>query len=270
VNDIQIVTSSPEAFLVNSFLLPTDTGVVVVDTQFLLTPAAAVADAVAATGRPLQAIILTHPHPDHCNGTGLLLQRFGSVPVYATPAVRAALPAIAAEKLAFWKPIHGAEYPDVTILPTETLGATLTIGGLTIHAEDVGAAESAANTVLHLPATDTLIASDLVYNAVHPWLVEGRSGAWLAALAALKSRHPTARRVHAGHGAPGTPALLDAQAAYITRFRALVAGALVDNTVPDAAKPAIIDTMKAEFPGFALDMLIGMNIDGVAAELAGK
>ncbi|EQD40202.1 metallo-beta-lactamase family protein, partial [mine drainage metagenome] len=44
-----------------------------------------------AVGKPLRAVLITHGHPDHYNGTGELLNGLGKVPVIATANVDRAM-----------------------------------------------------------------------------------------------------------------------------------------------------------------------------------
>ncbi len=84
-SDVARFASGEHGFAVNSWLVPTERGVVVIDTQFTVTEADRLVQAVIREGRPLKAIIITHPHPDHYNGTCRLLE-LARVPVYATQA----------------------------------------------------------------------------------------------------------------------------------------------------------------------------------------
>jgi len=104
--EIDRFVSSEKAFAVNSWLVPTRTGIVVIDTQFTVSEADRLVDAVKHIGTPLKAIIITHPHPDHFNGTCRLL-RLAKVPVYATQATIEGVHATAAAKRAQWKPAMG-------------------------------------------------------------------------------------------------------------------------------------------------------------------
>jgi glyoxylase-like metal-dependent hydrolase (beta-lactamase superfamily II) len=61
--------SSPDAFFVNSFIIEGVRSLVLVDTQFVISEVSVVADRIAAMQKPLAAILITHPHPDHYNGS---------------------------------------------------------------------------------------------------------------------------------------------------------------------------------------------------------
>jgi glyoxylase-like metal-dependent hydrolase (beta-lactamase superfamily II) len=80
---IHVYTAPADKFFVNSFLIETLTGVIVVDTQFLVSTAEALGARLDALGKPLAAVIITHPHPDHYNGLPVLMRNRAPVPVYA-------------------------------------------------------------------------------------------------------------------------------------------------------------------------------------------
>jgi glyoxylase-like metal-dependent hydrolase (beta-lactamase superfamily II) len=121
-------TSSESGFAVNSWLVPTNTGLVVIDTQFTVSEADKLAASVLAAGRPLRAIMITHPHPDHYNGTCRLL-KIAQVPVYATQSTIEGMRATADAKRAQWKPTYGNDYPDETCFPDTLLPAS---GGVSV------------------------------------------------------------------------------------------------------------------------------------------
>ncbi len=267
---IHTYSSPPEAFLVNSFLIETTNGVVVVDTQFLVTPAKMLKQKVAAMGKPLLGVIITHPHPDHFNGTAILLDGLGNVPIYATQATYDGIKETEAAKRDYWTPTYKDEYPISTLLPTEIVksGEPLVMDGLSLIIDDLGVGESSDITVIYLPEQEQLIASDLVYYRVHPWLAEGRSHLWLQQLEVVKARYGDVTQMFNGHGESSTLQGLDDQIDYITTFRELVAQRVQDGVVSSAQKAEIRTIMLEKYPTHPLDFLIELNIDGIAKELA--
>jgi glyoxylase-like metal-dependent hydrolase (beta-lactamase superfamily II) len=267
-SNVTIYASPEEAFLVNSFLVDTDSGILLIDTQFLVSPAKTLREKLIQTQRPLKAVIISHPHPDHFGGTAIVLEGQATVPVYAVQATYDGIKATESGKREFWTPIYKAEYPPTTLLPNKIVrsGETLVIDGLQVIIDDLGAGESSDITVIWFPQNKQLIVSDLVYNRIHPWLAEGRSESWLKQLELVKQRYKDAQMVYAGHGAAGTLALLEEQAGYIRVFRDLVFGAVKNGQVSKDDKKRITDQLKLLYPAYPMEGLIAYNIDGVAGE----
>lgn len=74
---------------VNSGLVRTREGLVVIDTGLDRTAANRILRAAAALGAPVRAVLNTHAHADHFGGNAQILRK-STVPVYA-PAVEAAV-----------------------------------------------------------------------------------------------------------------------------------------------------------------------------------
>jgi glyoxylase-like metal-dependent hydrolase (beta-lactamase superfamily II) len=263
-------TSAPDKFFVNSFIIEGLRGLVLVDTQFVLSEAQALAGKLAALGKPLSGIIITHPHPDHYNGLATILAAHPGTPVFATPATAAGIQATAEPKRAYWTPLVGNDYPQEFAFPNHVIqdGESISLDGIELRAVDFGAAECADNVAFALPQLDTVIISDLVYNRVHPWLAEGRSGKWLDALARATQLFGGARALLPGHGAAGGVDLLAAQSDYITAMREAVAG-VAGGGLDAAGKAAIRARMTGLYPDFELASLIEANAEGIAGETAG-
>ncbi|MEB3212393.1 MAG: MBL fold metallo-hydrolase [Leptolyngbyaceae bacterium] len=265
------VFKSPEpAFLVNSFIIETQNGIIVIDTQFLVSEARKLKQEVEKLSKPLLGVIVTHPHPDHFNGVGILCENL-EVPIYATQSTLDAIIDIEAGKREFWKQTYGDDYPDSTTLPNQIVRSKedLVIDDVSLVIDDLGAGESSDITVIYVPSEKALIASDLLYNKVHPWLAEGRSKAWVKQIEYVKSTYVETEIVYAGHGSEGNLDVLDGQIEYIQFFQELVSNYLqADEELDDTAKAKIKQTMQTQYSGYPLEFLIEMNADGVAKELA--
>jgi glyoxylase-like metal-dependent hydrolase (beta-lactamase superfamily II) len=143
------------------------------------------------------------------------------------------------------------------------------VGGTEIVMEDLGAAETSDNTILFLPQENVLIASDLIYNNVHPWLAEGHSAAWLDKLQIIKRRYSAVRQVYAGHGEPAGVDVFDKQISYIQFVREQVAAGLAAGQMSTATKAKVSAAITDRFKGYQLQFLVDLNVDGVAGEMAG-
>ncbi len=264
------VVASEQDFAVNSWLVPTQHGIVVIDTQCTLPEASKLVQAVVRTGRPLQAIIITHPHPDHYNGACQLLA-LARVPVYGTQPTIDGIRSTADAKRKQWKPTYGKDYPDSTCVPDHVAprSGSVRIGGLEFQFRDYGPGEASGESIILAPALRAAFVGDLIYNHVHPWLAEGRSTQWLVQLDSLTKDVPVDWTVYPGHGGAGGVELIDTQRRYISEFRATIQAQLgPSGLAPDATK-AIVKGVRARYPGWPLAMLIPMNTEAVAKELAG-
>jgi hypothetical protein len=176
-------------------------------------------------------------------------------------------------KRAYWTPIIGADYPQRFAFPDVTISDReyLSIDGIELVVNDFGPTECSDNSAIELPQIDSVIISDLVYNRVHPWLAEGRSELWLAALADAKRRFSSSHVLYAGHGAAGPLSIIDEQAAYINAAREVVAKAMrEDQQLTDATKASVQQTILAAHQNWPLEMVIEMNTVGLANEIRAK
>jgi len=267
-----VTYSAAEAgLLVNSYLVDTGDGIVVVDTGLLRSDARALRARLDALRAPLRAVLLTHPHPDHVNGTAELL-RAVDVPVYATPAVAAAIEASAAAKRAQWGPVYGDEWPDTVVTPTDPVpdGGSVVVGGVTFTVHDCGPAESDADSVWTAADDDGSVAfvGDLVFSGTHSYLADGHTGDWLAVLDAMEERLAGIRTLLPGHGPAAGPELWQRQRRYLLMVREAVRGRAERGTLTDPARDALVATMTRFAPDAPLSWLVGLGADAVARELA--
>lgn len=130
---LEVYTADSNAFSVTSTLIYGSIEVILVDAQFRISDARRLADRIAATGRRLKAIIVTHPHPDHYFGLATLLEQFPGTPVYISAAGAHGFPEVATAKIAQWTPIYGAEMPSRVPTPQVLPAEPLTVDGQAIE-----------------------------------------------------------------------------------------------------------------------------------------
>jgi glyoxylase-like metal-dependent hydrolase (beta-lactamase superfamily II) len=265
--DVLRFESAERGFAVNSWLVPTDTGLIAVDTQFTTGEARKLVQAIKETGLPLKAIIITHPHPDHYNGTCQLLE-FAQVPVYATQATIEGILATAEAKREQWKPVYRDGYPDSTCVPDHPVpdGGRLTLDGLDLEILDYGAGEAGGESIVLAPSLRAVFVGDLIYNKTHPWLAEGRTELWLAQLERLSEEFPYGWTLYPGHGPAEGAAAIMGQYNYILEFRDAVEAKLPAGLDSKATKD-LSDEIEARYPGWPLAASISMNAAAVAEEL---
>ena len=261
---LEVYTADSNAFSVTSTLIYGRTEVILVDAQFRTSDARRLADRVAATGRRLKAIIVTHPHPDHYFGLATLLERFPGTPVYISAAGARGFPEAATAKIAQWAPLYGAEMPSQVPTPQVPPTEPLTVDGQAIEviADLQGDELVKSNSVVWVPSLRALIAGDVVFQGTHVWLAESNAEtrqAWLGSLRRLGALQPNI--VVPGHKRSGDlPNSSDALAftsQYITDFDAAKAVsnnadslvAAVQRKYPTLGLPLILTfAAKAAFP----------------------
>ena len=272
---IHTYTAAENGLFVNSYLLETPTGVVVVDTNLLVSDITALRARLAALHKPLLGIFLTHAHPDHFNGVAELV-RGHEVPVYATAGVAKTIREIADAKRAQWGPVYGPEWPAETYYPNTELpdGAKVDLDGLTITAHELGAGESHADSYLLMRPTDgepVAFIGDLAFHGTHPYTADGHTTAWQATLDRLVPELAGVRSLLPGHGVPAGVELLADQRRYVMFYREMVRR-LSGHTgqLDDPAKTELEAAMRQFLPDAPLTWMIGLGADAVGAELAAE
>jgi len=187
-NTTTLVYSEREALLVDTFLSDGQT--------------AELAEWVAASGRRLSTIYITHGHPDHFFGLKLLRDRFPEARAIATPevvdAMQAALQPVSVEN---WRRRFPELIPNSLTVAERLDRPAFKLEGNDIIAVDIGHTDTDYTTCLHVPSIALVIAGDAIYNGTHPYLVESNHEgllAWLAAIDKIEALKPQA--VVVGHG----------------------------------------------------------------------
>lgn len=258
------------AFPVNAYIVEGSEGLVVVDSLLTDTASKDLRARVDAIGKPLQGVLLTHPHPDHYARLGNLVAGL-DVPIYAVPGVNDVVRRDDAAKDTLISGMFGPEWPTNRVFPTDTAseGDSLNFGpGLSFDVMDIGPAESFHDSVFRLQgAAPTAFVGDLIFSLMHAYMADVQNPAWLAAIDRLKVDLDEETLLYVGHGAPVTPALLDWQKSYIDLFDKAVQEA--DWSDPEAATAAVMQAMSAYLPSEALAFLLQLSI-APNAQAAGK
>jgi glyoxylase-like metal-dependent hydrolase (beta-lactamase superfamily II) len=180
---------------------------VLVDPFMTVEQATALADWVAAKGKSLTTIYITHGHGDHWFGAGTLLERFPNTRVVATPnTVKVMRHHASPEVLAFWKTSFPSQIPDRLVVAEELQGKVIDLEGHQLIPVELGHTDTDHTTCLHVPDLGLVVAGDAAYNDVHLYLAESSAQTrreWIAALDKIESLAP--RAVVASHKRPDNP-----------------------------------------------------------------
>jgi glyoxylase-like metal-dependent hydrolase (beta-lactamase superfamily II) len=143
---------------------------VLTDPGFTTDQARALGDWVAAKGRNVTDIFITHGHGDHWFAAALWDKVYPGIP----PA-----------------PVTAATVP----------GNRFTLEGHDLVIVEVGHADTDDNSVLHVPDLGLVVAGDVIYNGAHLYLGEsvlvGGFGSWRDAIGTVEALGP--RHIVAGH-----------------------------------------------------------------------
>ena len=197
---------------------------VLVDAFMTVKQADALVDWVAASGKNLTTIYITHGHGDHWFGIGALLERFPNARAVATPEVVKVMRQQATPEFLekFWKAGFPGQIPDRLVIAEELKGNVIDLEGHDLVAVKLGHTDTDHTTCLNVPAVGLVVAGDAVYNDVHLYLVESKAKSrqeWISALDKIESLNP--RAVIAAHKRPSNddnPRIIEETRQYIRDF----------------------------------------------------
>ena len=202
----------------NMGLVAGDDGVTSIDlasterrTRAYLEAAASVAGALP------RRVVLTHAHPDHCNGASLLPE--AEIIAHRTVAEELQVPHRMAPHI-FEPYEQGDVRPRVPTLVFDD-GVTLDPAAMRMEVRHPGMrAHTRGDAYVWLPAQRVLFTGDLVFHGGTPFALSGSPSGWLRALEQMAALDPLI--VVPGHGDVGGPELIEPVAAYL---RFLIAAA---------------------------------------------
>ena len=197
---------------------------VLVDAFLTVEQAHAAVEWIAASGKNLTTIYITHGHGDHFFGIGALLDRFPNAKAVATPNVLKVMrQQMSPEFVAtFWNARYPGQIPEHLVLAEELKGNVIDLEGLDLVVVEVGHTDTDHTTCLHVPSVGLVVAGDAAYNDVHLYLMESNPRTrqeWISALDTIEELKP--RAVIAGHKKPEKddgPRIIEETRQYIRDF----------------------------------------------------
>jgi glyoxylase-like metal-dependent hydrolase (beta-lactamase superfamily II) len=252
----KVYTASPQGAAVDSTLVLGERKAMLIDAQMIVPDAKGVADMVAASGRELETIVITHFHPDHHLGLAVIAERFPGARIVAHPAIapkiNAAAPAILAQRRAQ----NPAAFADRTI-PVTALEGRLALEGETFELVGPLRGDTELITPVWIPQLKAMVAADLVFAGTHVWVAESATAdildGWRRSLDLLMAYQPAV--IVPGHRTPDAP--YDASGiAHVRRYLDAWQNALAITQTAAALKAAMLERV-GSLPGeFMLDRAV--------------
>jgi glyoxylase-like metal-dependent hydrolase (beta-lactamase superfamily II) len=186
---------SPQA----STLIYGATDAVLTDPPITGDQARVLGDWVAAHGRNLTDIFITHGHGDHWFTAALLAERFGAR-VVASAGTIAQMRTAAATRQFLWDKLY-ADVPPSPVTAVTVPDNRFTLEGHELVIVEVGDTDASDTSVLHVGDLGLVVAGDVIYNGVHMYLAQvaivGGFEPWRAAIDKVEALEP--RHIVAGH-----------------------------------------------------------------------
>lgn len=224
IGGADIFTADLWGAAVDSAIIVGEESAVLIDAQLTVPNATRLADVIAATGKTLETICITHVHPDHHLGLAAIMERFPDAKPVAHPLVQSQLSAAARWMLSTMS--QGAEpgtFADRVVIPEPMTGNTIMLEGERIEVLDPLHGDTDLLSAVHIPSLDTVIASDFLYSGTHQWMAENttpeRIARWRASLNQLEAIGAgTVVPGHEGPGAVRDPSIFGTTRAYIDQW----------------------------------------------------
>lgn len=157
-----------------------------------------------ALGKPIEAVMLSHDHPDHTSG----LHSFAGLPIFTNSGILANI-----KNGPFPKPDNLTE---VQVLDDKEAS----FGGLNLRIHNYKNAEALEQIVIEIPEMETAVLQDLVYNNAYFFPGMDRPG-WINVLGDLRSKLEV-ETLLVGHGYPSSQGELTAAIDYLSEYSEMV------------------------------------------------
>ncbi|WP_046287325.1 MBL fold metallo-hydrolase [Zobellia galactanivorans] len=257
--DLQVYNASENSFGVASILVSGKQDAILIDAQFTLADAEAVAQEIKASGKNLKTIYVSHGDPDFYFGLQVFKTYFPEVTVYAAPATVEHIKATAQKKLEVWGSRLGNIITTNIILPQVLQENALELEGEKL--EIIGLEDFPKRTFIYIPSSETVVGGINIFSDnFHVWMADAQTKAtrkeWVSILDKIESLNP--KVVIPAHGNKDTQLNLTS-VAHTKNYIAFYEEALKTNTTSED----LIHTMKKQYPNatFETALQIGAKVN---------
>ncbi len=203
----KVFFSDEKGFEVASVIVMGKTNAVLIDAQWTLSNAHRLIAEIAETGKHLETIYVTHAHPDHYFGLGVIAEAFPSARVFALASVARTINRQFFGKLDHWEKVIGPTNVCRKTVNIESLSQnTIELEGHRIEIIPEVVGDMKYNSVVWIPSIKTLYGSDVLFNQAHPFTCEltpEERQQWIRDIERLEKIG--AEVIIPGHQKPGMP-----------------------------------------------------------------
>lgn len=268
---IHTYTSEEPMLKVNAFIIELESSLIIVDTTLTMSDSLALKHKADQTGKPIEAVILTHGHPDHVAGTYNIAPE-GDIPIYSLESVKTLMKATEEEKHRQWSSTFGKEWVPKWIYPNTFVKneELVNISGLNFRVLDLGSGgDCDANSIWLLEDENrAAFLGDFIYNNNHTYMADGSILRWLANLERFESILKDYETYYIGHGNVCDFSALKTQKDYILTYCSELLKATKGTAVfTEESRKQFETTMLNKFPSYGCQFMVGLSADKVAGEL---
>jgi len=192
-------------FAVASVIVMGKKDCVLLDAQWTLSNAHKVIAEILETGKNLTTIYLSHAHPDHYFGAGVIAQAFPNARVVAVPSEAEIINKQFFGKIEHWEGIIGAHNVCRVTTHADALeNDYFELEGHRLEIKTKVMGDMRYNTMVWIPDIKTLYASDVLFNQSHPFtceLTKEERAQWIADVDKIETMG--ADVIIPGHQKPG-------------------------------------------------------------------
>lgn len=240
----RVHTAPVAAGSVDSCVILGERKALLVDGQLFAADAAHVIEMIAASGRELEAVFVTHAHPDHHLGLAVIKARWPDARIVAHAEVAAQIEALAPRQHRVMRQRSGDAIADRTVTVSPLRRDRLQLEGEWLEVIGPMQGDTAVSTALWVPQLGLLAAGDFAYAGTHLWMREVLSeralDGWRASLRQLEDLRPAI--VVPGHRTPSFANDASAFAftrRYLDSWEAAVSGARTAQEVIDRVRESM-------------------------------
>ncbi|MBN2338240.1 MAG: MBL fold metallo-hydrolase [Acidobacteria bacterium] len=203
----KVFFSDESGFEVASVIVMGKKDAVLLDAQWTLSNAHRVITEILDTGKNLTTIYLSHAHPDHYFGAGVIASAFPKAKVVAIGSEAEIINKQFFGKIEHWEGIIGAHNVCRVTTKAESLKEDyFELEGHRLEIISKVMGDMRYNTMVWIPSIKTLYASDVLFNQAHPFTCEctkEERAQWIADVDKIEKMG--AEIIIPGHQKPGMP-----------------------------------------------------------------